>query len=66
MKQLNKNIKIIDRRKHTKASEEYINVVFHYLEEDWYGWVPIVYRRTGLFLLHDDDIFKYLNIVYKE
>lgn len=66
MENLNKNIKILDKHNHSKASEEYINVIFHYPENDWKGWVPIVYRRTGLDLKTDDEINNYLNKVYKE
>lgn len=66
MKELNKNIEILGKHNHTKASEEYVDVSFHYIENDWKGWVPIVYRRTGLDLKTDDEINKYLNKVYIE
>lgn len=66
MEELDKNIKILGRHNHSKASEEYVDVIFHYKEDDWKGWVPIVYRRTGLDLKTDDEINKYLNKVYKE
>lgn len=66
MEELDKNIKILGRHNHSKASEEYVDVIFHYKEDDWKGWVPIVYRRTGLDLKTDDEINKYLNKVYEE
>lgn len=64
--ELNKNIKIYEKHYHTKASEEYISVEFNYNSQIWKGWIPIVYRRTGLFLNNDRDIIKYLNIIYSE
>lgn len=63
---LNSNIKVLEKHFHTKASEEYLEVVFHYIEEDWTGWVPIVYRRTGLDLNTEEEITEYLNKVYEE
>lgn len=41
-------IEILKEREHKKASEIYIDVVFHYDGTDWCGSVPTVYRRTGL------------------
>ncbi len=48
---LNKNITIVEegRKKHSKASEAYIHVKFDYSGESWDGWVPVEYRRTGVF-----------------
>ncbi|MDU4860156.1 MAG: restriction endonuclease [Terrisporobacter othiniensis] len=67
---LNKNIKLVekDKKKHAKASEEYIHVEFLYPETQniWDGWVPIVYRRTGLHLENKDEIYKHLNKVYEQ
>ncbi|MFA5603796.1 MAG: restriction endonuclease [Bacilli bacterium] len=64
--ELNDNIEFIEKKFHSKASEEYVSVVFSYDKYKWEGWVPIVYRRTGLFLEAEDDIKNYLNIVYEE
>ena len=61
--ELNKNIKIIDKREHSKASESYLNVEFKYNNKIWKGWVPIEYRRTGIFLKEEEDIIIYLNKV---
>ena len=65
---LNNNITIVDEqiKKHSKASEEYIHVVFKYEGSEWDGWVPVVYRRTGLYLKNMDEIIKHLNLVYEE
>ena len=64
--ELNEKIKIIDKRKHSKASETYLNVEFNYNGNIWKGWIPIEYRRTGLFLEKEEEIIKYLNKVYDE
>lgn len=64
---LNPNIKIIDKRNHKKASEEYLNVEYYYPNGlVWKGWVPIVYRRTGLFLRTKNEIIDYLNDLYPQ
>ena len=64
---LNPEIKIIDRRGHSKASEEYLNVEYYYPNgQKWIGWVPIVYRRTGLFLSTENEIYDYLNDLYPQ
>lgn len=64
---LNPEIKIIDRRGHSKASEEYLNVEYYYPNgQKWIGWVPIVYRRTGLFLSTENEINDYLNDLYPQ
>lgn len=63
---LNNNIKIIKNYYHTKASEEYLEVLFTYDENEWSGLVPIVYRRTGLDLHTTEEIHEYLNRVYEE
>ncbi|GHV63552.1 hypothetical protein FACS1894195_5750 [Bacteroidia bacterium] len=45
----------------TKASEEYVNVIF--TQEGgtkWEGYVPYQYRRTGLHIELEDDLAKYL------
>lgn len=64
---LNPNIKIIDKKTHSKASEEYVSVELYYSNDvKWTGWIPTTYRRTGLFLDTDDKIYEYLNNVYPE
>jgi len=47
----NENIKVLNKREHTKASEVYLDVEYHYPEknETWKGSVPVFYRRTGVF-----------------
>lgn len=63
---LNRNIEVIDKKMHSKASEVYLSVKFRYNENVWEGWIPIEYRRTGTFLSNNKDIIKYLNKVYEE
>lgn len=64
---LNPDIKIIDKKTHTKASEEYMNVEYYYPNGlVWKGWIPIVYRRTGLFLSTENEIIDYLNDLYPQ
>ena len=68
MAELNENITILEheRKKHTKASEEYINVLFEYDNgESWEGWVPLEYRRTGISIKPGVEI-DYLNKIYPE
>jgi hypothetical protein len=60
------SIKILGRRSHSKASEEYVDVRFTYDSMVWELAVPIVYRRTGLELDTDAEISDYLNRIYKE
>ena len=54
-----------NRRVHSKASEEYIDVAFNYPHSQWIGSIPIKYRRTGLDLDSGDDIDKHLKNAYK-
>ncbi|MCG1024512.1 restriction endonuclease [Dehalobacter sp.] len=65
---LNKNISIVEkaRKKHSKASEEYIHVKFTYQNVVWDGWVPVEYRRTGISLKNDDEVNAHLNIAYEQ
>lgn len=65
---LNKNISIIEQlyKVHAKASEKYIHVKFSYETCEWDAWVPIEYRRTGLFLQTEDEIYAHLNLVYEQ
>lgn len=55
-------------RRHAKASETYIDVIFHYDEISVETSVPIEYRRTGTSISEDDDkeIQTYLSKVYDE
>ncbi len=67
---LNPNIKIYseERFANTKASEEYIHVVFDYpdVQESWDGWVPVEYRRTGVSISREDtdELYRYMNEIY--
>jgi len=67
---LNKNITIVEqnRKKHSKASEEYLHVRFNYPSGIWDGWVPIEYRRTGVSIKEGetDKLFAHLNTVYEQ
>lgn len=61
-----KNIRILSLREHTKASEKYVDVVFHYSnQEDWEGSVPYYYRRTGLFLDTASEIADLIKKAYE-
>ena len=66
--QLNKNIEIVEteRKKHSKALEEYIHVRFTYGKDIWDGWVPVEYRRTGTSLKTEKDVVLHLNAVYEQ
>lgn len=65
---LNSNIQIMDTelKCHSKASEEYVHVQFNYSGDIWDGWVPVEYRRTGVSLKTQDDVYSYLNKVYEQ
>ncbi len=65
---LNSNITIVDptRKKHSKASEEYIHVKFQYPNGFWDGWVPVEYRRTGVSIKSEDELYEHLNAVYAD
>ena len=48
-------------RFHTKASERYLDVIFHYSNTvSWVGSIPIEYRRTGTELTDPAEIAEYL------
>jgi len=70
MEELNPNIKIVEkeRKKHAKASEEYVHVNFDYRTANWDGWVPVEYRRTGVSIKEDqkEQLIAYLNQVYDQ
>lgn len=65
---LNENIIILDEDIHThsKASERYIHVIFKYYDYDWDLWIPIEYRRTGINIQKEQELFKYLNDIYEQ
>lgn len=53
-------------REHSKASEKYVDVTFKLSWGDWSGWIPIVYRRTGVSLVSDEEISNYLLNIYTQ
>lgn len=68
---LNPNIILFDepRKKHSKASEEYIHVKFIYSDDAfWEGWVPVEYRRTGVSIKEGETekLYTFLNSVYMQ
>lgn len=64
---LNPDIKVLGKKSHSKASEEYLDVEYYYPNgQKWVGWIPIVYRRTGLFLSNENEITDYLNDLYPQ
>lgn len=61
----NKNINPTGFRKHTKASELYVDVEFIYNNNyKWVGSIPFFYRHTGLFIETEKDLSDYLNEIY--
>lgn len=58
-------IEQLGMRSHTKASETYVDVVFHYEDVSIETSVPIEYRRTGT-SIPEDEIESYLSKVYDE
>ena len=62
----NKNIEVLGGRSHTKASEEYVDVKFHYPKENitWEGSVPTEYRRTGIHANTEIEIVDLLDKTY--
>lgn len=66
---LNPNITILQREiHHKKASEVYVRVLFRYPEDrsEWDGYVPIEYRRTGVFIDTEPGLIDHLNYVYDQ
>ncbi len=61
-----KNIKLLKKRKHSKASEKYVDVEFYYpdVNEKWEGSVPYEYRRTGLFATNSKEVAEVLKQAY--
>jgi hypothetical protein len=66
MRSINENIKYdVNLHNHLKASETYVEVHFRYPEgREVKSWIPIEYRRTGLFLKNLDEIESYLENIY--
>jgi len=54
-----------NRKRHSKASEEYVEVKFQYDDEVWEGWIPVEYRRTGTSIT-DDGLDEYLSEIYAQ
>lgn len=67
---LNPNIVLFKepRSVNTKASEEYVHVIFRYpdVHKEWDGWIPVEYRRTGVSIPVDDvaKLEEHLNNIY--
>lgn len=59
-------IQIHEIHSHLKASESYVLVEFIYLNEVWSGWIPYIYRRTGLYIETLDELVSYLKDKYDE
>lgn len=68
MEKLNPNITIVEtkRKKHLKASEEYLHVEFVYSDSKWDGWIPVEYRRTGVSIKTEEQLIAYLNKLYPQ
>ncbi|MFC1654109.1 restriction endonuclease [Patescibacteria group bacterium] len=62
------HISLTGIRKHTKASEEYVDVIFRYPEtnKEWSGSIPFHYRRAGIFLDNPKDIAELIKEAYKQ
>lgn len=61
----NANIEVITLRKHTKASELYVEVKFKYPDGFiWHGYIPYYYRRTNLFIETAEELAGYLEGLY--
>lgn len=59
---LNENIKIVQFREHSKASEKYVDVeIYDNQKTIWKGSIPYYYRRTGLFIESEEELAEYLN-----
>lgn len=68
---LNPNIIVptYSRKKHLKATEEYLEVIFKYpsYKKEVICWIPLLYRRTGTEISNDKNaVDAYLNRVYTE
>lgn len=47
-----------------KLQKGIFNVIFRYNYSELDVWIPIEYRRTGLNIDNEQDLYKYLNDVY--
>lgn len=64
---LKPGITVIGARKHLKASEAYLDVVFEYPDANnwrWHGSVPYEYRRAGIFAQTKEQQEQLLNYAY--
>lgn len=54
-------------KKHSKASEKYVDITFYFpkTQEKWSGWIPVEYRRTGISLRTNEEISIYIDSVYE-
>lgn len=66
--ELRKEIVLLDEdiKQHSKASEKYIHVQFRYGETLKDIWIPIEYRRTGVFIKNEQELYGHLNSVYDQ
>lgn len=64
---LNKQITILSKKFHSKASEAYLEVHYTYDENNILKvWIPVEYRRTGLHFRENKEIEEYLNSIYDQ
>lgn len=65
----NPNICVFDEepKRHTKASETYIHVKFTYpaAGEEMDLWIPIEYRRLGIFINNETELSSHLDYAYE-
>lgn len=52
-------------KEHSKASEKYVDVTFKLDRGEWNGWIPVVYRRTGVDLQTDEEISTYISKIFE-
>lgn len=62
----NENIEVVGGRTHSKASEAYVDVKFHYPKQKltWDGAIPIEYRRTGVHAKTEEEITELIEKTY--
>jgi len=51
-------------KRHSKASESYVDVTFLFNGRQWNGWIPVEYRRTGINLKTDEQITEHIKLIY--
>lgn len=60
------DIRILAFRKHSKASEKYVDVRITFSPNDiWEGSIPYYYRRTGIFIETVSELCEYLKSIKK-